>query len=457
MFENSRFGLGFLNIVKNMLFRYFTVAICLLGLLLLLPAKLPAQNFQSATVADTLRLGLTQIEKRFIDSNLQLLAQHYNIQSSKALVEQARKWDNPVLSTNQNLYNSQEGFFKHGTVTDAQGNTNPQGEIYADIEQLIRTAGKRKKQVEIAKTNSSLAEVQFDATMRSLRLTVITDFNTLVQLEGNATLFQENLDRLTGLVSAMQSQLAAGNIAKKEYLRIQALKIGIQQSITDNANSIEQTESELRSILRMHGNVYIKPVPVDPAHAVMPDLTIPALLDSAHHHNTDYRTEVYQLQLQQQNVKLQKAMAVPDVTVGVDMDQHSTYVPYYTGLNIGLPLPIWDRNRGNIKSAAALADAEYANLKQADIKLENDVLAAYRKLLAEVRLNSASNKQFYDDYYELFHNITDAFNKRQISMLEFLDYFNDYENTRQQQLQQIFNLQIARAELNDVVGIDIVK
>jgi outer membrane protein, heavy metal efflux system len=118
---------------------------------------------------------------------------------------------------------------------------------------------------------------------------------------------------------------------------------------------------------------------------------------------------------------------------------------------------LWDRNQGNIKSARSLVQAEEANMQELDTKLENDVLSAYKKLLYTTQLSSANNVQFYNDYYGIFKNMVEAFDRRQISMLEFLDYYNDYQNTRQQQLQQIFNLHIAKADLNDVVGMDVVK
>ena len=439
-----------------MLIKKLAKGICTICCILLLQTTY-AQPQNIFLQTDTLKLDLKQIEKIFLDSNLQLLAQHYNIMSSRALVEQARKWDNPQLSTNQNLYNSDEGFFKHGTITDAQGNQVQQGEIFADVEQLIKTAGKRRKQVDIAKTNVNLAETQFNATMRSLRLTLINDFNTLIQLEGNAELFKENLAVLDRLTTAMQAELKNGDIARKEYLRVQALRISVLQNQTDNANAIEQAEAELRTILRKKGTTYIKPIPTGNETVAMPDIALTRIIDSAKNHNTDYQAEMYQLQLQRQTLKLQKAMAVPDITLGVDFDQHSTYIPNYTGLNIGLPIPLWDRNQGNIKSAKYLVEAEQANMQQLDVKLENDVLNAYKKMYNCVQLNSGSNLQFYKDYADIYKNIVEAFNKRQISMLEFLDYFNDYENTKQQQLQQTYNLQMAKADLNDVVGIDIVK
>src|SRR5579863_3479317 len=54
--------------------------------------------------ADTIVLKLPQAEQFFLDSNLQLLAQHYNIDAQRALVIQARLWPNPNFSISHGLY-----------------------------------------------------------------------------------------------------------------------------------------------------------------------------------------------------------------------------------------------------------------------------------------------------------------------------------------------------------------
>ena len=56
---------------------------------------------------DTLRLTLNDAEKMFLDSNLQLLAQRYNIDANQALVVQARLYPNPNFSISHGLYSSQ--------------------------------------------------------------------------------------------------------------------------------------------------------------------------------------------------------------------------------------------------------------------------------------------------------------------------------------------------------------
>ena len=435
-----------------MLFTKLAKGTCALWCIGLLQTNIIYAQVQSLPAPDTLRLEFRQAEKMFLDNNLQLLAEHYNIQSSQALVEQAKKWDNPVLNTDQNIYSGNK-FFQHGK--DANG--NPQGEVFAQVQQLIKTAGKRGKQADLARTNVSLAEWQFKSVMRNLKATLYKDFYTVAQLEGNAQLYQENMQQLTRLMNAQEQELKAGNIAKKEYLRVQALIISLQQDMTDNAKSINDAESEIKTLLQVTGNKYIKPVVADSESAETPLVTIMQLVDSAKRYNTDYQQELYQLQYNQQNYRLQKALAAPDLTVGPEFDQNANYAPNYVGLSISLPLPLWDRNQGNIKSTRFQVKQEEAMLQQADQKLQNDVMNAYQKLLYTIQLTSKSGARFYDEYYQLQRNIIESYNNRQISMIEFLDYYKDYQDIREKQLQQVLNLRLAKEELNDLVGVDVIQ
>src|SRR5476651_1371348 len=99
---------------------------------------------------DTLRLNFQDAEKAFLQNNLQLLAQKYNIDASKAQIEQAKLWDNPVLSTDQNIHDSGSNkFFYHNAAAGL-------GQVYVQLSQVFLTAGKRGKQVQIAKDDAQV-------------------------------------------------------------------------------------------------------------------------------------------------------------------------------------------------------------------------------------------------------------------------------------------------------------
>ncbi len=407
---------------------------------------------QEIPVVDTMKVSLQQVEKIFLDSNLQLLAEHYNIKSASALVDQAKKWDNPLLITDQNVYTNRR-FFHHGNTQ----NGVEDGQFFVQIEQLIKTAGKRGKQVAMANTNVSIAEWQFKSVMRSLRAALVKDFYNIAQLRGNALLYNNNMERLLRLEAGMEKELAAGNIARKEYVRVEALIIVLRHDMIDNEKDLSDAESELKTLLQMPRNVFIVPDVENLEPAADVKMNLLTLLDSARANNPDYMQQVYELQYNKQNVRLQKALAVPDLTVGPEFDQSSNYTSNYYGLTLSLPLPIFDRNKGNIRSAGYLVQREEALLKQADVKLQNDVMNAYHKLLLNINLSNDADTCFYKDYYDLFNNIIESYNKRQISMIEFLEYFTDYQEVRKNQLKQVYNLRMSKEELNEAVGIDVVK
>ena len=123
------------------------VLACVLSLLVV-SASAQSGVFQK----DTLRLDLDSAEHTFLNNNLLLLAQKYNIDAQKALILQAKLYPNPNININRGFYHPE---LKKFFVTGEDGETS------AGLSQLIILARKRNKQIRIAETNAKLAEYQF--------------------------------------------------------------------------------------------------------------------------------------------------------------------------------------------------------------------------------------------------------------------------------------------------------
>lgn len=411
-----------------------------------------SRTAQAQSATDTLGLTIQQAEKIFLEKNLQLLAQHYNVEASKALIIQAKLWDNPILNTDQNVYSNNK-YFEHGTNPDG----SPYGQYYIQVQQLIKTAGKKGKQIQIARTNAEISEWQFKDVLRNLKYALHSDFYTVAKLLAMQQLYDEELQQLQKLSDGMNAQYKLGNIARKDLLRVHALQIGLQQDATENDKQLDDAEAELKSLLLVSSDTFIKAITESITIPSMPSVSALQLVDLAKQNNTTYQLQQLQLKYQQQNLSYQKALAVPDVTLGPNFDKNSNYTPNYVGLGISLPLPLLNRNQGNIKSARWQVKAEEANTQNAEVELSNNVMSAYNKLKYTLQLTSSMQQDFYDDYNKLYGNIVESFKNRQISMVEFIDYFDAYKDTRQKQLQQQLNLQLAKDELNMQVGTDVVE
>ena len=147
-------------------------------------------NFATAQTnnTDTLKLNIQQAEKIFMDKNLSILAAKYNIDAYSALVSQAKKWDNPTLNIDENIYNQYTKKYFDNTNT---------GQTYVQVQQLIKLGGKRKAAVAIAKDNYEIAKLQLDDLLRNLRLTLHSDlFNAKNFIEADKLFADEIIGKI---------------------------------------------------------------------------------------------------------------------------------------------------------------------------------------------------------------------------------------------------------------------
>lgn len=400
---------------------------------------------------DTVSLSLNDAEKRFVDSNLLILASHFNVDANKALIKQAKLWNNPVLNTDQ-VIAADGRFFPYGK--DVNGVFS--GQYYIQLQQLIETAGKRGKQINIATTNEQISELQLEDLLRNLRLQLRTDYYTIAQQLNNKTLYQNQLVQLNNLFNGMQAQFNAGNIAQIELLRVQAILVMLQQDITDLDKSIENSETDIRTLLRLNTNVFVKPSDTT-ANLFAPSLNMDSLIQTAKENNPYYLLQQQQYVLQQQNLSYQKALRVPDVTVGPNFDRNSNFAPNYFGLGISLPIPLFNKNQGNIQSANFNVQQQQATVSNAEKELENNVFNAYQNLLLSIKQNSEEQKDFYQKYNAIFQNMLKSYQQKQISLLTFVDFVTDYTNLQQRFYQQQLNLNLSKENLNYQVGIDVIQ
>lgn len=413
-------------------------------LLLALALGLMASGcLHAQSTQDTLSVNLQQAEKIFIDSNFILLAQHYNVDAQKALIEQTKVWQNPTLNTDF-MIGANGNYFKYRT--DVNGNYT--GQYYVQLQQLILTAKKRGKQIALATTNAKLSELQLQDVMRNLRYQLHQDYYNIQQQLALLNIYNGQALQLDKLLKGMTAQLNAGNIAQKDLVRIQALVVSLQQDIVELNKNLADHEADLKTLLQLKdANTFIKPTEVLSSNIQLPE-SLESLINTALQGNPYYLLQQSQTVYQQQNLTYQKALQTPDVTLGPNFDRNSSFAPNYIGLGLSLPLPVFNKNKGNIKAAEANIKQQQAVTQNAETELRNNVISAYRKLILSINQNNAVQNDFYDRYTVIYNNMVESYKQRQINLLEFLDFFNDYTDSQHKLLQQILNLQLAKEELN---------
>jgi len=373
-----------------------------------------------APIQDTLKADLFHAEKMFLDSNLQLLAQRYNIDANEALVLQAKLWPNPNFSVGHTLYSAQlRQFFPTGY----------NDETTFELDQEILLAGKRNKQIKLAQANVTLTRYQFFDLLRTLKYTLRTDFFNIYYLQESAKAYSGEINALTKIVNAYAVAQGKGYISEKDLVRIKAQLYSFVSEYNDLINQINDTESDLRLVLQVKPTVYIDPTPDSAAVDSLDPNKYPltTLIDSAYHNRTDLNIAKTNTLINQLNYNYQKALAIPDLTLSLNYDEDGGYDYGYYGIGASIDLPFFNRNQGNIKSVKASIANTLALQRSTQATVDENVSRSLQKAYAQNKLYLSIDAKFSGDFQRLANEVLANYQKRNLGLLDFLDFYDSYK------------------------------
>jgi cobalt-zinc-cadmium efflux system outer membrane protein len=162
------------------------------------------------------------------------------------------------------------------------------------------------------------------------------------------------------------------------------------------------------------------------------------------------------LKISEMNLAYQKALAIPDVTLSGGWDRNGSYVHNYNYLGVQTTLPFFNRNQGNIKSAGFIEENSKYKLQNAEEQVKADVITAYSNALETNRLYELFDKKFISDMDDLTREMLRNFEKRNISLIEFLDYYEAYKENQIQINKLMYNRINAIENISYSIGKEIV-
>ncbi|CAA9203217.1 Cobalt-zinc-cadmium resistance protein CzcC [Flavobacterium bizetiae] len=390
---------------------------------------------------------LQDCESQFLKNNLFLLASQYNIDASKALTIQAKIWDNPSLTAELNAYNPERNqYFDIGK----------QGQKAFGIEQLIYLGGKKRNEIKLAQTNEQLAELQFNDLLRTLKLQLRKSFFTVYYNKKSLETTDNQLAHIEDLINSYSVQVQKGNIPLRDLVRLQSLYLNFKNERMEVVNENIEEQANLKLLLNSAENVtpevskeefnkYLVTIPFD----------LKLFQDDAIANRPDYLAKQKDIEANEINVKWQKALAFPDITVGANYDQRSGAFNREANLTLGIPLLLWNKNKGNIKYAKTILEQSKVEKQNFDLQLQTEITSAWNKW-DESRKNYVVIKPTVNSDFEAVYNgILTNFQKRNISLLEFTDFMESYNQASIQVNELKKKVVLSGEELNSTINKDL--
>jgi outer membrane protein, heavy metal efflux system len=363
-------------------------------------------------------LTLEQCEAQFLKKNLVLLAAQYNIDAAKALTIQAKLWENPYFSMDFNAINPQDK-----TVLDIGG----KGQKGFSIQQLIYLGSKKKNQIELAKTNEQLTALDLQDLLRNLKYQLRKSFYTIYFNQKKLETNDAQIAHIETLVQSYAIQAQKGNIALKELVRLQSLLLNFKNARMEIVNSNLEEQANLH--LLMGETEMIQPISDENVFNRYTSVSLPdkAALDSlAWNSRPDYLLNRKKIESNEWNVKWQKSLAIPDLTVGMNYDQRGGAFSNQINFSVGIPIPVFNKNQGNIQYAAVILKQSQAEQQSIAWRLQAEVAAGLLKWRTAKENYTQLSATTIADFEAVYNGVLQNFQKRNIGILEFTDFMESY-------------------------------
>ncbi len=315
----------------------------------------------------------------------------------------------------------------------------------------VELNGRRGRRIDLAKEELSLADVDVQFELRSLRRDVRLAFFSLVAAEDRVQLSSDVLEIAQKLRDAAQSRFEAGAIPRLEVLQAD---LGVARAEAD-AERARQLRTAAQATLNG-----VFSLPPDQRLAVSGDAavsgSIPGLESAvalATAANTDLVSLDRQIAIEARRIELLKAERVPTpvFSVGGVFDAPGDFrAGPRAGINIELPL--FSRNQGEIAASVATTAQLRAAREATRRRVENDVYAAVAKAQAARQHADTYRQRLIPTASELESLAEESYAAGRTSVLGVLDAQRSLRDLRLEALQTALDLQSSLADMEELLG-----
>lgn len=405
-----------------------------------------------------LQLSAEQVEALFLKQNLQLIAEHLNIDIADAAIVQAKLWDNPEISVGQiNLWSTdrqREG--EKEAIPPLFGSFARNTQFSVELSQLIQTAGKRGKLVKQEKISKEIAIQEFEEVFRGLKVELRKSINEIVYLQAYLKVLAQQEESLGQLTIAYQKQVAQGNIAKSELLRLQSALLELENEANDTQIDINEQQKGLKTLLNVPPLVVIEIIDNTKKVQDPTNLSLAELLAMASEYRPDVKASRLQTQYLEKSLAYEKAQRIPDLTVNANYDRYGGVWKDFIGFGVSFDIPFFNRNQGNIKAARINRDQSIHLAELQQNQAQHEVAEAFGNYALAYRFyKRVSENSLLSELDGMLTIYTKNLLNKNISMLEYIDFMDSYKTNKETLLSARKKVDTQFEELQYTVGSEI--
>lgn len=317
------------------------------------------------------------------------------------------------------------------------------------LSQALELGGKRGARIEVASAGQTVAQLELERQRNGLRADVVQAFHAALRAQTALELAQQSQALTERGLRVVQGRVKAGQSSPVEATRAQ---VQLAQAQAQVRRAESQRIVANQSLARLTGSPQVAFARLDAGElSPGPAPRAETLLDRVSQ-TADWRLAEAQIQRGEASLGSEKAKRIPDLTVSLGSQYSREDRERVNVVGLSMPLPLFDRNQGNVLAAARRADQARDLRNAVQLRLHSDTRSAVSQWASAMQEVQAYDRTILPSAQQAVDTATRGFEMGKFAFLDVLDAQRTLIEARGLYLEALASATDARAQVERIFG-----
>ena len=390
---------------------------------------------QAAAAATAEPLSLAKAIELALEGNPEVAAAKRQWEATEGQVLQGRSRPNPELAY---------------SLEDTRSKTRTQS---WQLNLPVELGGKRAARTKAAEKTREQAQAQLAELQATVRANVAAAYFDVLTAQERLVLARDSAALAKSSTDTVSKRVAAGKVSPVEESKARVAEAGVRVELAQAASEQRNALSRLFALL---GRIDAPYTVLEGKAENLP--SVPSLADLQPLIASSPGVVLARIEVDRRKAltDLEQSKRVPDVTVSVGMQRSNETQRNVLLFGVSVPLPVFDRNQGNLLEALKLEDKARDELQAATVRLHSEVAQARERLSTITAEVQSLQQEVLPGAKSAYDAATIGFENGKFNFLEVLDAQRTYFTAKSQYLKALGEAHRAAADIDRLLGASMV-
>ncbi|TFF37600.1 TolC family protein [Pseudomonas sp. RIT623] len=331
-------------------------------------------------------------------------------------------------------------------VEDTRRNTST---TTVTLSQALELGGKRGARIEVAEAGQAVARLELERQRNGLRADVIQAFHAALRAQTALELAQQSQALTERGLRVVEGRVRAGQSSPVEATRAQ-----VQLAQAQAAVRRAQTERSIawQALARLTGSAEVGFERLDSASLSPGPAPRAEPLLAKVEQTADWRLAAAQVERGEAGLGSEKAQRIPNLTVSLGSQYSREDRERVNVVGLSMPLPLFDRNQGNVLAAARRSDQARDLRNAVELRLRSETRSALDQWATAMGEVQAYDRTILPSAQQAVDTATRGFEMGKFAFLDVLDAQRTLIEARGLYLDALAAATAARAQVERIYG-----